>query len=102
MIAPVQAPCVYCGREMWLAGLEPCCDKPEHAGRMVCADVRGCVGVVLARLHDQPAGGPAGTSAEARQLAQVRLVLDAYDPATDDAHFALEQVGEVLGQGGTS
>jgi hypothetical protein len=53
MTGPAQADCVYCGRRMWLAGLEPCCDKPDHAGRLVCADVRSCVGVVLARLHDQ-------------------------------------------------
>jgi hypothetical protein len=45
--------CEYCGRQMWLPGLEPCCGKPEHAGRLVCADVRGCVDLVLARMHDQ-------------------------------------------------
>jgi hypothetical protein len=53
-MSAAQGTCIYCGREMWLPGLEPCCGKAEHAGRLVCADVRGCVGVVLARLHDQP------------------------------------------------
>jgi hypothetical protein len=47
-----QSTCAYCGRETWLSGLEPCCEYPEHDG-LVCTDIRGCVDVVLARLHER-------------------------------------------------
>jgi hypothetical protein len=50
MGAAAQTAGAYCGREMWLAGLEPCCDNPEHAA-LVCKDIRGCVDGVLDRLH---------------------------------------------------
>jgi hypothetical protein len=90
-----QATCAYCGREMWRPGLEPCCDKPRHAGRLVCADVRGCVGVVLARLHEDDKPDQAGA-----QLEQIRLVLDSFDWETDDRQFALEQIDDIVNRDG--
>jgi hypothetical protein len=48
---PEPAVCAYCGRPG--QDLEPCCDWPEHRDRLVCADVRGCMGVVLSVLHDR-------------------------------------------------
>jgi hypothetical protein len=87
--------CAYCGREMWRPGLEPCCDRPEHADRLVCADIKGCVGVVLTRLHkdDKP-------DRAAAQLDQIRLVLASFDWETDDRQYALEQVEEIVRGGG--
>jgi hypothetical protein len=43
--------CAFCGRDVRRSQLEPCCDDSEHAGRLVCADVRGCVDSVVAQLH---------------------------------------------------
>lgn len=102
-----QGTCVYCGREMWLAGLEPCCDHPGHEG-LVCTDIRGCVDVVLARLH--AASAAAGddemnessthaTTAD-RQLASIRAVFDVFDWETDDRQYALEQIEEIVKGGG--
>jgi hypothetical protein len=45
--------CAYCGRARPLALLEPCCERPEHSARLVCADAHECLGVVLALLHEQ-------------------------------------------------
>lgn len=43
--------CAYCQRTG--QQMEPCCDRPEHAQRLVCADIRGCLGVILGILHEQ-------------------------------------------------
>jgi hypothetical protein len=51
-----------------------CCDRPDHAGRLVCADVRDCVGAVKAQLHD---------GARLLTAADTRTVLDALDVAAD-------------------
>jgi transcriptional regulator with XRE-family HTH domain len=53
LIHPAVALCEYCGRQIWRDRLEPCCDRPEHAGRLVCLDAHSCMGVILLRLHDQ-------------------------------------------------
>lgn len=42
--------CAYCHRVG--QPLEGCCDRPEHSGNLVCADVRDCLGVVLTLLHE--------------------------------------------------
>lgn len=78
----------YCGREKWRPGLEPCCDRPEHADRLVCADVRGCVGAVLAQVHDG-----------ARVLAtdDIRTVLDALDVAAEYKRDAADVCGDCDG-----
>lgn len=86
------ASCNYCGRQMWRAGLEPCCDKSEHAGRFVCADVRGCVDVVLARLHEASKPDQA-----AAQLEQIRLVIDqVLGDELADRQYALEEIHNVI------
>lgn len=56
LIHPELALCGYCDREIWRDRLEPCCDRAEHAGRLVCVDSHGCTGVILLRLHDQQHG----------------------------------------------
>lgn len=50
--AMIGAACAYCGRARPLALLEPCCERPEHADRLVCADAHSCLGVVLGLLHE--------------------------------------------------
>jgi hypothetical protein len=66
--------CVYCGRDVPRAGLEPCCDRSEHAARLACVDVSRRVRAVLAQLHD---------SARMLTGAETRTVLDVLDVAAD-------------------
>jgi hypothetical protein len=47
-----------------------------------------------------PASGPAPSDAEAL-LAEVRLVLAAFDWETDDRQYALEQIDDIVNRGRT-
>jgi hypothetical protein len=60
-----QPACAYCHRAGQL--LEPCCDRAEHARRLVCADAHECLGVVLGLLHESDArlAGPVPVAAPA-------------------------------------
>jgi hypothetical protein len=58
---------------------------------------------MLAYLLAELAAGDSATAqfpAAAAQLAQIRLVLDAFDWETDDRQYALEQIDDILNRGG--
>jgi hypothetical protein len=51
----------------------------------------------LERQHcGNTAAAPVADSDQDRLLAAIRLVLDAFDWESDDAHYALEQIDDVL------
>jgi hypothetical protein len=52
-VAAIGTSCAYCDRRG--QQLEPCCDRPEHADRLVCQDSHDCLGVVLSLLHESEA-----------------------------------------------
>lgn len=86
-LAILAAACAAAGVELgaydasilrWLANYEP----------QMCAVVAGLVARAAGR--DKP---------EAAQLAEIRLVLDAFDWETDDRQYALEQIGDIANRG---
>jgi hypothetical protein len=72
------AVCAYCHRAR--QALEPCCDRPDHAGRLVCADSHDCLGVILGQLHESEARLPGRVLVTRPEAADRRLCAHAdYD-----------------------
>lgn len=82
--------CAYCERTG--QQMEPCCDRPEHADRLVCAGVHGCMGVILGVLHEQEAP----KADDGRRLAAIRAVFEVFDWSTDDRQYALEEIERIV------